>query len=99
MDPQDKIKQQEFDHKVDTVVRKSKRKLSEGQLKALAEGRRKRWEKKRSKTSDVSVLAEENPSDVDSELITEEKKSEPIGNSSESDPAAQKVKGVIAQRV
>ena len=47
----------------------------------------------------MSVLAEETPSDVDSEFITEEKKSEPIGNSSESDPAAQKVKGVIAQRV
>ena len=65
MDTQDENKQQEFDQEVDTVVRKSKRKLSEGQLKALAEGRRKRWEKKRSKTSDVSAIAEETPSDVD----------------------------------
>ena len=73
------------------MVRKSKRKLSEGQLKALAEGRRKRWEKKRSKKSDVSVLAEETPSDVDSELITEEKKSEP--NSSESDPSSSESEG------
>ena len=40
MDTQDENKQQEFDQEVDTVVRKSKRKLSEGQLKALAEGRR-----------------------------------------------------------
>ena len=97
MDTQDENKQQEFDQEVDTVVRKSKRKLSEGQLKALAEGRRKRWEKKRSKTSDVSVLAEETPSDVDSELITEEKKVNPTVQ--KATPAAQKVKGVIAQRV
>ena len=42
MDPQDENKQQEFEQEVDTVVRKSKRKLSESQLKALAEGRRKK---------------------------------------------------------
>ena len=95
MDTQDENKQQEFDQEVDTVVRKSKRKLSEGQLKALAEGRRKRWEKKRSKTSDVSVLAEETPSDVDSELITEEKKSEP--SSSESDPSSSESEGSNSQ--
>ena len=47
MDSQDENKQQEFDQEVDTVVRKSKRKLSEGQLKALAVDRRKRWEKKK----------------------------------------------------
>ena len=81
MDIQDENKLQEFDSEVDSVVRKSKRKLSEGQLKVLAEGRRKRWEEKRSKTSDVSVLAEETPSDVDSELITKEEKSD--NNSSE----------------
>ena len=74
MDPQDEIKQQEFDHKVDNVVRKSKRKLSERQLKALAEGTRKRWEKKRSKTSDVSATAEKIPSELESELVSEEKK-------------------------
>ena len=51
MDSQDETKQQEFDQEVDTVVRKSKRKLSEGQLKALAEGRRKRWEKKKKQDS------------------------------------------------
>ena len=49
-------------------------KLSEGQLKALADGRRKRWEKKRSKTIEVSAISEETPSDVDSELKNEEKK-------------------------
>ena len=53
MDSQDETRQQEFDQEVDTLVRKSKRKLSEGQLKALADGRKKRCEKKRSKTSDV----------------------------------------------
>ena len=83
MDSQDENRQQEFDQEVDTVVRKSKRKLSEGQLKALADGRRKRWEKKRSKTSDVSAISEETPSDVDSELKNEERKSEPSNSESE----------------
>ena len=57
MDTQDENKLQEFDQEVHSVW-KSKRKLTDGRLKALAEGRRKRWNKKRSKTSDVSVLAE-----------------------------------------
>ena len=82
MDSQDETKQQEV---VDTVVRKSKRKLSEGQLKALADGRRKRWEKKRSKTIDEPAISEETPSDVDSEIKSEEKKSDP--SSSESEPS------------
>ena len=43
MDTQDEIKQHKFDQEVDTVVRKCKRKLSEGKLKTLAEGRRNRW--------------------------------------------------------
>ena len=46
MDTQDENKLHKFDQEVDTVVRKSKRKRSEGQLKALAEGRTKRREKK-----------------------------------------------------
>ena len=83
MDPQEEIRQEEFDQEVDTVVRKSKRKLSEGQLKALAEGRRKRWEKKRSKTVEVSSISEETPSDVDSEIKNEERKSEPSNSESE----------------
>ena len=65
------------------MARKSKRKLSEGQLKALAEGRRKRWEKKRSKTVEVSAISEDTPSDADSELKSEERKSEPSNSESE----------------
>ena len=71
MDTQDENKQQELDQEVDSEVRKSKRKLTDGQLKALAESRRKRWEKKRSKTSDESVIVEQTLSDLDSELVTE----------------------------
>ena len=48
MDTQDENKLQEFDQEVDSVVRKSKRKLSDGR-------------KKRSKTSDESAIAEESP--------------------------------------
>ena len=57
MATQDENKMQEFDQEVDSVVRKSKRKLTDGQLQALAEGRRKRWEKRRSKTSDCSIVS------------------------------------------
>ena len=71
---QDENKQQKFDQEVDSVLQKSKRKLSEGQLKALAEGRRKRWEKKRSKTSDVSAITEETPSELELEKRYEEEK-------------------------
>ena len=95
MDTQDENKQQEFDQEVDTVVRKSKRKLSEGQLKALADGRRKRWEK-RIKTSDMRTIGEETHSDEDSESITEEKKCYPAIQ--KVSPAAQKVKIVLSQR-
>ena len=61
MDSQAETSQQECDQEVDAVLKKSTRKLSEGQLKALADGRRKRWERKRSKTSDGSAIAEETP--------------------------------------
>ena len=89
MDTQDENKQQEFDQEVDTVF---------GKLKALAEGRRKWWEKKRVKTSGMSAVAEETPSDVDSELIAEEKKKvNPAVQ--KATLAVQKVKQVIARQV
>ena len=75
---------QQFEQEVNTVVGKSKQKRSEDQLKALAEGRRKRWLEK-SQTSDVSATAEESPSKGESELNGEEKKSDP--SISESEPA------------
>ena len=46
---------------------------------------------KRSKTSNVRAIAEETPSDVDSELIPEEEKSEP--SSSESHPSSSESEG------
>ena len=70
---------------MDAVVGKVKRNLSENQLKVLAEGRRKRL-LKRSKTSDVTPVGEENASEVESELSSEEKKSVP--SSSESSPSS-----------
>ena len=84
METQVKDLVQEFEQEVDQVVGKSKRKLSESQLLALAEGRRKRWEKK-IKTSSTTPIKEEKVSEVESELSSEEKKSEPESVSSESE--------------
>ena len=53
MDTQDEKKLQEFDQEVDYVVRKSRRKLSDGQPKALA---------------DVSAIAEKKTLDLNSEI-------------------------------
>ena len=84
METQAKDLVQEFEQEVDQAVGKSKRKLSESQLLALAEGRRKRWEKK-IKTSNKDPIKEEKVSEVESELSSEEKKSEPESVSSESE--------------
>ena len=84
METQAKDLVQEFEQEVDQVVGKSKRKLSENQLLALAEGRRKRWEKK-IKTSSKAPIKEEKVSEVESEVSSEEKKSEPESVSSESE--------------
>ena len=84
METQVKDLVQEFEQEVDQVVGKSKRKLSESQLLALAEGRRKRWEKK-IKTSSTTPIKEEKVSEVESELSSEEKKSELESISSESE--------------
>ena len=53
METQVKDLVQEFEQEVDQVVGKSKRKLSESQLLALAEGRRKRWGKKSSQVAQL----------------------------------------------
>ena len=74
METQAKDLVQEFELEADQVVGKSKRKLSESELQALAEGRRKRLGKK-IKTSTTTSIKEEKVSEVESELSSEEEKS------------------------
>ena len=81
MDSQAEVREHDFDQEVNAVVERSKRKLSESQLKALGEGRRKRWLGK-SKTSDMTPVQEENASEVELESSSEGK-SDPSSSESE----------------
>ena len=74
MESQAEEKFQEFDQEVDAAVGRKKRKMSESQLKALAEGRKKRWLLKKSSGIKFEPIAEVESGSEESETKKKEVK-------------------------
>ena len=85
MESQPEEKFQEFDQEVDAVVGRKKRKMSESQLKALAEGRKKRWLLKKSSGIKFEPIVEAESGSEESEKNKEEVKSDTESSESEDD--------------
>ena len=85
MASQDDISELNIDQEVDAFVGKKKRKMSEGQLKALAEGRKRRWGLKAdsglSTITPLDAVEEKSSSEISDQ---EEAKSEGVASASSS---------------